>query len=1051
MSPDTAGLQRSFALDSHILAPGSALNVDLSGSTAADVALAILKDDPFPEREGGEIALGQIGLSVSGAQPVAFSGSGTTVGFEFSAGITAGAGIFDRPEKAVAALGLDETPGLSLGTGSPAGARYAVLRAGYKASGEVKGTHPIGAVGSLAFGVSGAASGLSAVVHRFGKDDGARSVLDRTVHAWKLPRHVDTAARLASGTWVLTEADGTIAAQLAATLGYNFNFIREAQAAGLSGDVGLKIDAAATATFGVEVSGRYLVALGRESDAERVRLQMFKLSRKGLNAGQNLKIGVTGVETVSPDSVDDFVSAVFGVHGAQIIGVLQKLDEWTDPDADVSKLVGGLAKDKALELLHQFTGGKPSDPFGAKKNKLLDAFKLFDKLPPRVSSELLGLLPKLTGAASGQLRGVLDLLASEDRGVQKAALEELLNKPAFASTPAGRIVMSLGEKGLLALLDKLTDVRSVSATIGSILDGGVLQKVQAFVVDRLSLDAVVKAKTPSDFAGLDSFLLGRLSAFFGKKVQFSDLEEIRQSIHLVLKKRADVYDKVQKALNSRYGLEVSATWQQARATTAVLDVVFDTSKDQGRALLASVVRDAEFDLLMTTASDAVEIRSAVLTHELTRKTVVDVTLPFFASHGESFNDSMARVSAEDEGGRVLMYDATGEDVVAVRNKFRSSLSMSVTAAVPGAMKPALSNVRIHSRDGATWSYSLRHARNRMKRAELEGFTRPFIEQYMTKQFADAGSGLGLWYSELDRTVEALLANGADEFGDVCAALEVSMPGEILGAWLLPVTDPAQSAKRVSIAVQKALKQVLPFYYLSDISRLHALPTSAALLAWAALRPSNDIRVEGDQLVFDNGKHVFWDNEDHDLRVRMVRHPSTAQNLLAQLRPLRLRLEEAGMHSDVPFYRDDQVGSLLGSASGPVGDTLLRNLLGFEAAIVHNAAEAVRDIQGFLAASGSSPSKAIERLAEFAADLTTAFNKLMGNSVFASLSFRAVSQTVFAEASRALAPSLAVQPRAMLVLSVLRPEKERTFRIADFLDGAIPPAREVVLEQHLVSI
>ena len=32
MSPETAGLQRSFALDSDILAPGSALNVDLSGS-----------------------------------------------------------------------------------------------------------------------------------------------------------------------------------------------------------------------------------------------------------------------------------------------------------------------------------------------------------------------------------------------------------------------------------------------------------------------------------------------------------------------------------------------------------------------------------------------------------------------------------------------------------------------------------------------------------------------------------------------------------------------------------------------------------------------------------------------------------------------------------------------------------------------------------------------------------------------------------------------------------------------------------------------------------
>jgi hypothetical protein len=114
-------------------------------------------------------------------------------------------------------------------------------------------------------------------------------------------------------------------------------------------------------------------------------------------------------------------------------------------------------------------------------------------------------------------------------------------------------------------------------------------------------------------------------------------------------------------------------------------------------------------------------------------------------------------------------------------------------------------------------------------------------------------------------------------------------------------------------------------------------------------------------------------------------------------------------------------------------------------------EAVADIQGFLASSATSPSKAVARLAEFAADITTSFNKLAGDSVFAGVSFRAVSQIVFAEASRALDPGLPARPRAMLALAVLRPDPARTFRIADFLDGAIPPDRDVVLAQHLVSI
>jgi hypothetical protein len=320
---------------------------------------------------------------------------------------------------------------------------------------------------------------------------------------------------------------------------------------------------------------------------------------------------------------------------------------------------------------------------------------------------------------------------------------------------------------------------------------------------------------------------------------------------------------------------------------------------------------------------------------------------------------------------------------------------------------------------------------------------------MGAQFT-GGTTLGTWYAELDRTVEAIVGNGPDEFGDVCAAMEVTIPGEALGAWMRPAADVTQASKRVSKAVQAALKRVLPFYYLTDVSRLHALATAAALLGWASIRPTNDVRIDGGQLAFDAGKKVFRDHFDTDLRQRMLLSSTTRQNLQARLAPLRLRLEEAGMHGDVPFYEDDQVLSLLSTASG-AGDELLRGLLVFESTIAVKAAEAVGDVQGFLAAASSSPAKAIARLADFGADITTAFNKLAGNSVFAGVSFRAVSQSVFADASRALDPGLVAPPRAMLALTVLKPEAERTFRIADFLEGGIPPAREVALAQHLVTI
>ena len=139
--------------------------------------------------------------------------------------------------------------------------------------------------------------------------------------------------------------------RLAAQVGYDFNFVREVGAGGLSGDIGLKLDAAAKATVGLDVSGRYLVVVGRPSDQPRLRVWMFKLARHGVQLGFNLKVGVTGVDSFTPGKVDDFVEAVFGVHGAQVVDALGALEKWTDKKQPVSELVAGLVNEKALELV----------------------------------------------------------------------------------------------------------------------------------------------------------------------------------------------------------------------------------------------------------------------------------------------------------------------------------------------------------------------------------------------------------------------------------------------------------------------------------------------------------------------------------------------------------------------------------------------------------------------------------------------------------------------------------------------------------------------------
>ena len=158
-----------------------------------------------------------------------------------------------------------------------------------------------------------------------------------------------------------------------------------------------------------------------------------------------------------------------------------------------------------------------------------------------------------------------------------------------------------------------------------------------------------------------------------------------------------------------------------------------------------------------------------------------------------------------------------------------------------------------------------------------------------------------------------------------------------------------------------------------------------------------------------------------------------------------------MHDLAGFYEDSQAAKILKSATGQTNDFLLEKLLEFESDVVFKANAAIKDMQKFLASASGSPSQAVDRLADFAADITTAFNQLTGENTYADLaSFRAVAQVVFAEASRALSSGPMAVPRAMLTLDILNAAMSRKFQLADFLKGELPANEDIAVAQRLVS-
>ena len=1042
---------RKFSLDS-ALGVGASGALELSGTTSADVVAAVAGKQPMPMRANGVLELGSIGLTTGSATDLRFSAGATKVGVSFQAGVTAGIGIYDEAKKALAALELGETPGLRIAIGDSDTTRFALLRAGYTVSGGVKGTHPIGAVGAFSFGASASSKGVTAMLHAFDADTPADAVLRNVADGWKLPRHVNSAASLPPRSWVLAEADGSIAATLGARVGYDFSFVREVKAAGLAGDVGLKIDAAAKATFGFDVSGRYLVVVGRESNAERVRVQLFKLSRRGVDFGLNLKVGVQGIDSLTPGKVDDFVKAVFGVHGAQVTTAMARLEAWTDPTKSVGELIAGLTNEKALELIEAATGIDPEEAFEDARAKVVNAIRLWQQLPERASSEVLGFVGKLGAGELAAMQESLALLSATDESKQRQALLALFSTKDFDATPVGQLLLASADSGLLSLLDRLPELRTTAQLVSSILDGDVLRRLQNALAKSLDLNTIIEATTKNDFDKLDSFLVGRLAQFLDRNIGLPELTEIRATIDVVLHKRTEIYDKARKALTTRYGAEIAATWQRTTSDTALLDVEIDASGQAGTRLLTALLRDGDFDALLTSASKALTFNAALLTHEARRKSTLQVTLPKVGFKTTQANTVLASVTVQEEGGRLLLYQMDATDTVTdTRRRYRSSLSLGLTSA---AVIGSGNDLRVHGRSRATWSYQLLHARAGMQRSELEMYSRPFLEQFLSDRFGNP-ERWGQWYTELDRTVDALLANGPDQFGDTLLALEATIPAEALFAWMHPQPDVQAAAKAMSKAIQGALKSIIPFYHLQDPDRLTQNPSIAALLVWAAMPPVTSARVDGHRLVLDEGRGVYWDHQDPSLRRVLNSRRLVSARLADVFTPIRLRLQELGRGRQAAFFRGDEVPDWIAAANSNSGEPFFMHLCQFESAVVVKAAEALSSMQAFESLKAKAPSQAIDRLADFGADITQTFNKLASHTVYADAPVRVVTQSVFLDASRALAAtsdgvSVPITPSGMLTLTVLKPQPERTFGLDSFLAGESPAAIDVLLEQRLVS-
>lgn len=1036
MAPKT--FSKDFPLDVSIFTKAK---LSLSASTDANAAKAIFTNDKFPD---GNIELGHISFTADTGQvsldPKVVGGA--SVSFDISASAQSGVGVYAKSADAIKALNMPDPPSLQVADAS--GQRFLLMDWGYSGAFSGSASHPVGVLGTVSFGVDAKRNSIFAILHRFDASQGAHDVLEDTIASWRMPRHVAFDGKdvnLKPGTWVLAEADGSLALKLATSLGWNMTFAKDAQLLGVTHNLSAKIDANLTANLGFNVSGKYVVVVGREGTDAVVRLQLWKQKSKGLDFGFNLNVGVQGADPQLPASFDDFIKGVFGMHGLQ---VLKDLREWTDPSTDLGQKLAGLAEKDVTDLLESTTGINLPAEFDKAKQIVANALDTWSKLDEKLSSMLWSFLGEQAGqGVVDTFKTFLTALSDPDDQKRAKALAEALQKATFGDTPQGQFLEAIADKGLLALANDLGPVSIAASKVLDILNGGIIAKLQSFINQKLNLDQIRQAVSDADFNQIEQWLQTRLGNFLDKTLKLDDLKDIQKAIKTLDTKVGEYYKTGVQALTKRYSLEFAATYQQATTDTALLDVSFDLSKPDAATLYAEVAGGSNLDHLLTQATDGVTLTQATLTHDLNRRSTLDLHMPFFDFTRTHVNDAMVSLTAEDQGGRLLLYQIDAKDTVTVANRTASQLSVLASLKVVDG-KPQLDT-------DASIAYEMKQVKVDMRPLDLEARTVPFIHQYLNDQFGGGDASIRSFYTDLDAALTAATHNQSNHLGDMAVSMQLSLKAEVLSGWFQPRDQSLLKADkmRLSRALQMLWKKVVPALYFQNPNQYQPNPSVAALLVWSALPISTTIDFDRDNLTikqFNTDKDVFWNWPDVDLRRAIARDKHTIAALAGRFPNIQSLLLEASGASPGDFALT-QVGDFVNLALNPTGDVFFSSLLFAEAEFVNSAAKALDEITQALATIAQKPTQAIKTLASFAAHLTETFNDHV-SSVYTGISGRVVGPMLLAESSRALG-SPSAQAAAMLTLYALNPG--HTFDLGTFIDGKLPAQKEVALTQTLVSL
>lgn len=947
--------------------------------------MELIKEKEFPDdvlTDKGEIQLASIDTSVGKEFKMKDAGE---IKFSVDAEFKAALGVYRKKANLLEALkkdGLNQQLAGLLNLEIDPGENLYAMRWGYKFGGGGDGKIPLFSMGApvnLTFGIQGKTGGLSVLLHKRDKGDTVVEALKGTLQSWKVPAMVSSFEDLNPKTTVVFETLSDLKVALAVEYGYDFNWVRESIKIGkLSGDFGLKIEAGIKAQFGFSAVGDYVLALTRESNAEKIRVQVFRSNQKGWTFAFDGGISAQAEKVPFPNNLDDFIKGVFNLNGSQVLKDFQK---WTNKDVTLAELLGTTSMDVVNDFVKKVAGIELDETIEVMTNRLKDFIEKWHELPHEVSSYLYKFIGKASGDSLTKLKGFLTTVQGlQDDDAIIAEIQKHLNFIKFFDTPDSaeffinpieKWLMAVSKQGIASLLAKFEDERDdfnkvVNQTL-AILDGDELQKVlekfQAEIDDKLGLDKI-KDLDPNEW------LLKRLTDFFESSEIVEELEKIRDVIIELNDRARDFYAVGYKALLQKYSFNVNYAFQRTTASTALIDLTLDFSGEkleEAKKYLGQV-KDGDFTSLLTGKDDetgkqitCVQINQAVFTHDIKRSVHLGVSMPNFTATLDHITNSMASGKlAETADGKLWVFNLKAEDIV---KKKKSLSKLAVTVEIEEKV-----GIRKFSEDNSGLDYTFLFGERKAERQIIEQRYKMAARTYLKSAFPGNQNSFSNYLAELDQELDKKQIGGLTRFGNVLASLKVSMPGKVLSFLEeVPPNENDDFYKKLSGVVQESMREWVPVNYITtpEMYRKEVEDDNYPLLVWSALPVLTDEQHEKQKFK----RAFYWDYKDEDKKEEVFKRDDFRNNLRAVLN--RVRSE-----TSAPGYEETDIDRMIKVVLEGQGEGNFRELCAFEKELLENIALTINLYLDFR--NELNPDAKVKKLAEFGERFVDTFNDEIGH-------------------------------------------------------------------------